>query len=130
MQHRHPLFNSIIPSSALSINSLSILSLPYSFSMMAYFLFGFRCSKSLRKVVLPAPKKPVRIVTGRVISLLILVYSLLHTSSSHRQYFKLYRCSVTNSPAGIYLIIGDKGRRCRDSLTITIARNAHDRYKA
>ena len=32
----YPLFNSMISSSALKINSLSILSSPYSFSIMAY----------------------------------------------------------------------------------------------
>ena len=60
----HPLFISKTSSSASTTKSLSIPSSPNSLTITAYFLPCRSVSIRLRRVVFPAPRKPVRTVTG------------------------------------------------------------------
>src|SRR5262249_2948384 len=64
VQQMHPLFISNISSSAPITRSWSTPTSPNSFSMTAIRLPCFAERMSLRRVVLPAPRKPVRTVTG------------------------------------------------------------------
>ena len=70
VQHTQPLLSSMICSSlSWTSNSLSMLSGPNSFSITAMRCPWFSESKRLSKVVLPAPRKPVRMVTGTILSI-------------------------------------------------------------
>ena len=71
VQHIHPLFISNTSSSASTTRSLSIPCSPNSFTITAYFLPC--CSVRIRfnNVVFPAPRKPVKTVTGTCEVLLI-----------------------------------------------------------
>ena len=65
VQHTHPLFIWMICSLVSETKiSLSMFSSPNSFSMMAIFWPWASVKTRLSKVVLPAPKKPVRMVAG------------------------------------------------------------------
>ena len=71
VQHIHPLFISNTSSSASTTKSLSIPCSPNSLTITAYFLPC--CSVRIRfnSVVFPAPRKPVKTVTGTCEVLLI-----------------------------------------------------------
>ncbi len=65
VQHRHPLFISTICSSRSSTRiSLSTPVSPNSFSITAILSPCFSVRMRFRSVVFPAPRKPVRMVTG------------------------------------------------------------------
>ena len=64
VQHIQPLFISKTSSSASTTRSLSIPCSPNSFTITAYFWPCCSVRILLRSVVFPAPRKPVKTVTG------------------------------------------------------------------
>ena len=66
VQQMQPLFISTICSSLFSMISLSTPTSPNSFSITAIFLPWSSLRMRLSSVVLPAPRKPVRMVTGTI----------------------------------------------------------------